>query len=145
MGQLGLTEVIEIRRVLEVEIASLAADRATPDHTALLEDILQEAERGIDDEDQFMRSDIAFHAVLAKATHNELFSVLLGSISEMLFEVRRVGWKTPGTARRGLAHHRRIIDCVRAADSAGARRAMNEHMDEALYSGALGIKQSDFN
>jgi len=143
MGQLDLAKVVEIRRVLEVEIASLAADRATPDHTSLMEDILQEAERGIDDEDQFMSSDIAFHALLAKAADNGLFSVILGSISEVLVECRREGWRIPGAANRGLAQHRRIIDCVRAADSVGARRAMNEHMDEALYSGVLGIKQSD--
>lgn len=143
MGQFDLTKVVEVRRVLEVEIASLAAACATPDEIALLEDTLEEAKQGIHDEERYLSADIAFHAVLAKSTHNELFSVLLGSISEVLLEVRRVGWKTPGVANRGLAQHRRIIDCVRLADSAGARRAMNEHMDEVLHSGALGIKQSN--
>ncbi|CAN5748821.1 transcriptional regulator NanR [soil metagenome] len=140
MGQLDLSDVIEIRRLLEAESSSLAADRATSEDTALLEDILQEAERGIDDENQFISSDIAFHALLAKATHNGLLPVILGSISEALVEFRREGSASPGAARSGLAQHWRIIDCVRIADSAGARLAMNEHMDDALSSGALGIQ-----
>jgi len=143
MGQFDLTKVMEVRRVLEVEIASLAAARATPDEIALLEDTLEEARHAIDDEERFLAADVAFHCVLAKATHNELFAVLLVSLPEILFEVWRVGWKTPGAASRGLAHHRCILDCVRAADSVGARRAMNEHMAGVLYSATLGSKQSN--
>jgi GntR family transcriptional repressor for pyruvate dehydrogenase complex len=142
MGQLDLTKIIEVRRVLEVEIAGLAAMRATEEDTALLVSVLAEAEQGLDDEETFVRTDVAFHAALARATQNELFSVILSSISDILVEIRRVGWHTPGVATRAIAHHRRILECVQSGDASGAQQAMDEHMDEARDTLALGIKRS---
>ena len=130
-GGADLEKVIEVRRILEVEIAGLAAARRTDRDLRTLESILDEAERHRGDADAFIKEDLAFHAALAQATQNELFVLLLASLAEVMTEVRMLGLRIPGTTSRALRHHGQILDAVRAADPAAARAAMDAHMDEA--------------
>jgi GntR family transcriptional regulator, transcriptional repressor for pyruvate dehydrogenase complex len=141
-GRIDLGKVMEVRRMLEVEIAGLAARHATPEDIAALMAILSEAESGVDDEETFVRTDVNFHAALARATHNELFLVLLASIGDVLVQLRRLGWRTPRAAARALAHHRKVLERVADGDINGARHAMDAHMDEARETGAKGLQPS---
>ncbi|MBX3029920.1 MAG: FadR family transcriptional regulator [Chloroflexi bacterium] len=124
-------KVTEVRRVLENEIASLAAVRRTPNDLRALDAIVQAAEAHLDDPDAFITEDIAFHQALAGATHNELFSIILDSLAGVMQEVRMLALGIPGTPRRSLTHHRAVLEAVRAGDPIRARRAMDQHMDEA--------------
>ncbi len=124
-------KVAEVRRVLENEIASLAASRRTPADLLVLEDLLDAAEGHVDQPDAFIQEDVEFHAALARATHNELFSILLDSLAQVMLEVRLLALRIPGTPRRSLAHHRAVYAAIAVGDPAAARVAMNEHMDEA--------------
>ena len=125
-------KIVEVRRLLEVEIAGLAAERRTDEDLAMLASIIQTASEEIEDPETFVATDVAFHASLALATHNELFGVLLESIANVMVEVRVVGLRVPGTPGRALAFHRDIFACVERRDAAGARAAMDRHMDEAI-------------
>lgn len=131
-GQMTPAKVVEVRRILEVEIAGLAAQRRTDGDLRQLEAILQNASENLDDPDTFIETDIAFHAALARATQNELFSVLLASISNIMTEVRIIGLNVPGTPERALHYHRAVFRCTELGDEAGARLAMDRHMDEAI-------------
>jgi GntR family transcriptional repressor for pyruvate dehydrogenase complex len=131
-GQTTPAKVVEVRRILEVEIAGLAAQRRTDDDLRRLESILQSADEKLDDPDNFIETDIAFHAALAQGTQNELFSVLLSSIANVMTEVRVVGLRVPGTPKRALRYHRDIFRAVERGDRDMARDAMNRHMDEAI-------------
>jgi GntR family transcriptional repressor for pyruvate dehydrogenase complex len=125
--------VHEVRVVLETEIAGLAARRALPDDIAALErEIARQREAGASaDYDTAVSSDTAFHVALAIATHNDLFPILLYSISGMMTDMRRLGFKVPGAYDNVLAHHERILSAVRGRDSASAIRAMRAHLGDA--------------
>jgi GntR family transcriptional repressor for pyruvate dehydrogenase complex len=74
---------------------------------------------------------MAFHALLAKATNNELFSLLLDSIADIMISVRRLGFDLPNASARTLKYHGAILEQVQQGNSPGARRAMRDHLDEA--------------
>jgi GntR family transcriptional repressor for pyruvate dehydrogenase complex len=116
--------VHEVRRMLETQIAGLAAERRTPDDLAMLHGLLDEAAAGARDRDSYVRADMAFHAALAGATHNRLFNLLLDSLSDILLAVRRSAFDLPGTPARALDAHRAIVERVEAGDPSGARHAM---------------------
>ena len=139
-GQTTPAKIGEVRRLLEVEIAGLAAERRTDEDLRRLESILRGAAEKLDDPDTFIETDVAFHAALAHATQNELFGVLLGSIANVMTEVRAVGLRVPGTPERALRYHRDVLRGVERADPDLAREAMNRHMDEAIatMTAALG-------
>jgi GntR family transcriptional repressor for pyruvate dehydrogenase complex len=128
---LDYTKVHEIRRILEVEIAGLAAERRTPEDLEAMEAILSEAAEIQDDRDRFTQCDMSFHTALAQSTHNELFSVLLDSLVDTMFKIRYLAYDVPGTPARAIKHHRAIFEQVKAGDVKGARRAMRRDLIEA--------------
>jgi GntR family transcriptional repressor for pyruvate dehydrogenase complex len=129
--QVDYAKVHEIRRVLEIEIAGLAAERRTDADLARLAEILSEMAAIDDDRDRFARNDVAFHSALAAATHNELFSILLDSIVDIMLRVREMGFDVPGSPANALKFHRAIYEQVRDGDPAGARETMRVHLADS--------------
>lgn len=128
--QVAFTRVHEVRRLLEVEIAGLAAERRLP------EDIVQLRERLLALESrrepvEWARQDIDFHAALARAAHNPLLSALLGSMTQVLLEVRLTAGRLPDTQQRAQPFHRALYEAVAGGAPGAARKAMRAHMGEA--------------
>jgi GntR family transcriptional repressor for pyruvate dehydrogenase complex len=129
--EIDYDKVHEIRRILEVEIAGLAAERRTAEDLEEMGDILRQASQIQDDQTCFPECDVAFHAALARATHNELFPLLLDSMADVMVKVRQLGFEVPGMPLRALKHHSAIYEQVKAGDPEGARQAMREHLIES--------------
>ena len=134
----SLEHLSEVRRILEVEIAGLAAERATPEDVAHMEQIVLEMERAVallaEDAsaiDSFVRVDLAFHTALADATQNPLLPVLLEPFSDLLAAYRRQASALPGGPQDGLRFHRAILEQVTARNAATCRALMAEHLQEA--------------
>ena len=121
----------EVRRLFEVEIAGLAAERHTEEDIRKLDEILAVAEKIDSDREQFTQLDVDFHEALAQATHNRAYGMLINSLSEIMFQVRRAAFDVPDTPGRALGYHRRIFEQVRAGKKEAAQKAMLEHMQEA--------------
>ncbi len=127
-GTVEYPKVHEVRRLLEVEIAGLAAQRARDSDVARMRKLCQQMEAALDVVERASRLDLAFHRAIARATSNELYLLLLDSIGEALLEVRRNNLQT-GAAPQTVRAHREIVDRIAAGDAAGARRAMADHLD----------------
>jgi len=124
-------KVNEIRRLLETEIAGLAAARRTSEDLEKLEANLEHLLQIQGDRELFAKNDVAFHIALAEATHNELFVVLLDSLSDVMLKVRETGFSTPGAAAHAIDYHRRIYEQVKAGNVEEARRVMSQHLDRS--------------
>lgn len=125
----------EIRRMLEIEIAGLAAERARPEDTQPMEQaiIVQEAaaanlESDPTARDAFVQADLAFHNALAEATQNPLLPLLLESMSDLLMELRWQASSQPGSPQDALDCHRAILAQVKAHNVLASREAMREHL-----------------
>lgn len=129
--EIDYDKVHEVRRLIEVEIAGLAAERRTPENLDELAEILRQTSEIQDDQHCFPECDVAFHAALARATHNELFPLLLDSMADVMIKVRELGFTVPGMPTRALKHHRAIYEQVKAGDPERARQAMREHLIES--------------
>jgi GntR family transcriptional repressor for pyruvate dehydrogenase complex len=128
-SELDYTKVDEVRRVLEVAAAGLAAERATPEDIARINETIEQMDNSCEDVEKTVQFDIAFHRALATSTHNELFLVLHDSMGEMLLEVRRRNLARGAERRRLVVEmHRRIRDAVAAHDPDAARAAMVDHL-----------------
>ena len=124
-------KVMEIRRVLEIANAGLAAQRRVDDDLRAMEEILSEEDAIRADRYRFAEYDVAFHAAVAQATHNELFALMLDSVADILLTWREVTFDVPGTPARALMHHRAIYDQIKASNADGAREAMRNHLVES--------------
>jgi GntR family transcriptional repressor for pyruvate dehydrogenase complex len=127
----AFSHVQEVRRLLEIEIAGLAAERHDADDLARLEAQLRTMVEYEGDPERWAAADVAFHAAIAAATHNPLYSVLLSSIADMLMEVRLTGVRLPDTPQKAYRHHKAIFERIKAQDRLGARKAMQDHLRES--------------
>jgi GntR family transcriptional repressor for pyruvate dehydrogenase complex len=130
-GETGVDKVSEARHIIEIEIAALAASRRTDEDLQDLEAILGETRQHLDDPEVYIKSDVAFHAALARATKNELLVIILDSLVEVMIEVRLLTLRVPGITSLALSHHERILEAVSAGDPEAAKAAMDAHMDQA--------------
>src|SRR3712207_5913957 len=123
-----LWELLEIRKILEVEVAGLAAERAGLDDVTAMRLQLDRMRDSIDAPEGYVDADVEFHALLARGTRNEVLLTMLEPVVGLLRESRRVSAARPGNALRALGEHERILRRVEAGDAGGAREEMRVHL-----------------
>jgi GntR family transcriptional regulator, transcriptional repressor for pyruvate dehydrogenase complex len=141
-GALDYPKVHEVRRLLEVEIAGLAAERASDTDIARMRTAAEQMEGVLDDVEKASRLDLAFHRAIARATNNELYLLLLDSIGEAQLEIRR-GNLQSGAAPKTIKAHRKIVERIAGRDREGARSAMEEHLDHVQRHWAASVAAGD--
>jgi DNA-binding FadR family transcriptional regulator len=128
-----LGDYLECRRILEIECAGLAAERATDeDHDRLRRCFvrMQAAvrSRGAGAEAAFHEADLAFHQALVDATGNLALGTLTRRIHDALLAARYPLARPTYRRRRALPEHEAILDAVVAGDGDRARAAMADHL-----------------
>jgi GntR family transcriptional repressor for pyruvate dehydrogenase complex len=136
---LNYEKVNEVRAVLEVEVAGLAAERATDDDVERLRASLRRMESVIADVEAASFEDVAFHRLIATSTHNALYGVMLDSIGDVLLDIRRTTLASGVSKTEVLESHRRILERIEAHDKEGARAAMRDHLNHADQAWLVGI------
>jgi GntR family transcriptional regulator, transcriptional repressor for pyruvate dehydrogenase complex len=126
-GQFVYSKVHEVRSAIEVEMAGLAAERRTDDQLRGLLDAHKRFQQALDDVEEATLADLDFHALIGRATQNDLFPALLASIGEALIEVRRETL-AGGSGKKTVAAHAKILAAIRRGDAEAAREAMREHL-----------------
>lgn len=125
-AQASLIEQLELRSILEPQVARLAAVRATSSDLADLERYLVEQKAHTSDP-SFIEADSSFHLVIAGATKNGLLVKMVQGIHELLRESRELSWQAHGGVRP-LAEHQRIADAIKQHDGGAAYNAMMDHV-----------------
>ena len=124
----GWESLVEVRELLEPEIAALAAVRAGEDQINQMREAVAVMDASLDDVDPFIEADLDFHLALAEATRNALILTLIDSIVDLLREQRKRIFYVDGGPERGQYHHKRILDAILRRDPDMARQAMHEHL-----------------
>jgi GntR family transcriptional repressor for pyruvate dehydrogenase complex len=124
-------EMFEVRLVLEVGVAGLAAEHASAEHLATMAEDLTELFAAVDDPHAFLVHDVRFHRALGAGCGNRVLAALVEMVAAQFYEQRR---RTVNLARdlRGSAEmHRRVFRAVRGRNAEAAREAMAEHLRRA--------------
>jgi GntR family transcriptional regulator, transcriptional repressor for pyruvate dehydrogenase complex len=124
----GTTHLVEVREILEPEIAALAASRADAECLEQLREAVNIMEGAKRDPAQYIEGDLDFHLALAEAAANPLILSLIDSIVGLLREQRMSIFKVEGGPERGQYHHKRILEAIENRDPLGAREAMRAHL-----------------
>ena len=127
-----VVHVVEVRRVLEGEMAALAAERATRAQVAIMRRALKAIDAAAAAGQDGVVEDLAFHRAIGEATGNPQFSLLIGFLEQYLLEGIRI---SRGNEARRLdfmeavrREHLDIVDAIAAGDPARARGAACAHL-----------------
>lgn len=134
-------KLLELRRMVEVGVAGLAAQRRTDEDLAAMQthlDVMQEA-RAAGDVRAFAEADLAFHDAVMAAAHNELIAALFDPISQLVHQGRLATSRTADRQAHALAAHRDIHRAVAGADAEAASTAMRRHLDNTFVFVAGGM------
>jgi len=125
-----IEEIFEFRRLLEPQIALLAARNISRKEMDRLKILVVDQERrimaGKDDTDL----DAAFHLLLAGATGNRVIHEVVKALSHILGETRSEGLQSEERRQASVRTHILLIDALERGDGEGAREAMHRHLAE---------------
>lgn len=131
----GPLELIRARRVVEGEIAAIAAAQARRKDIAAMRQALADMVRDADAGTLPIEGDRAFHSAIVHSTGNivliETVHTFWDSRRGPLFERLGDYFETVASWRSAIAEHTAILDAIAAHDAAGARAAMHAHMDKS--------------
>lgn len=125
-----IAELLDVRRMIEPALAARAAERATPEDVARLEDVLRRQEEKVQRGEPTIGEDGEFHYQLALAARNGVVRSVLDVLMQLLRETRARSLQTPGRPRRSLEGHQRILEAIRRRDPGAAEEAVRRHLEE---------------
>lgn len=125
-------QLIEVRRMIEVGAAGLAAANRTAADIENLQRWLtvytQASQKS--DIDTALAADIAFHDGILAASHNPLIPVMMSPLASAVARSRRSTTEIPAVRKRAAHHHQLIFAAIAAGDATGAKQAMRAHMSQ---------------
>ncbi|TGV81440.1 FadR family transcriptional regulator [Mesorhizobium sp. M00.F.Ca.ET.149.01.1.1] len=123
--------LFELRGVLQVQIAALAASRRSDADIAAMEQALDGMRTAPYGSVAWLKNDLGFHRAVAEATQNPYMGQFLVFVSERVREsILAAGnqQKSDDMARTTLGEHERILAAIKAGDAKGASAAMTRHL-----------------
>lgn len=119
-------ELLDVRLILEPEIAASAAAHATPENKAELQTLCDEVEQLCLNGGDHTPKDIAFHTCIARCSQNRVMEMLVPIINTAVTTFASLTHRS--LRRETIQTHRAITDAIVAGDAVGARCAMVMHL-----------------
>lgn len=126
-----LTDVLEVRRVLEDLAIDLSCENATKEEIDEMEENLKKFMEAIKKSDikEIALIDVDFHEIIYKSTKNRRLIQILGNLREQMYRYRMEYIKDKETRENLAREHRIIIDSIIKKDSEAGKKAILEHID----------------
>ncbi|WP_149264870.1 FadR/GntR family transcriptional regulator [Actinomadura sp. K4S16] len=140
----SVAEVYEIREMLEVRAAELAAERRTSGDLADLDRALAARDAALDGRavEGFIDADIALHTAVIAAAHNpvlaDLFAGFVPVLRDGLLDLAALVDVRASDAAHGRAAHAALVEAIRAQDPAAASDVVRAELGRTL----TGLLQS---
>ena len=137
-------EMIEIRKIIEPEVAALVVKKADKASIKIIEKEFAQMEAGRDI-DKFIEYDDRFHQSMFKAIKNRLLEQMMKNVRELMHDTIALMLREGTIMPRSLEYHRKIIQAVsKERDADLARNYMLRHImdiEQEMYTIILSRKQ----
>jgi GntR family transcriptional repressor for pyruvate dehydrogenase complex len=121
--------LFEARKIVEVGLVALAAQRITAEEIVALEICLAKSVQAADDPDAFLQADLELHKKIAAAARNPLLQRFMDSISQLGLASRARTNYIPGLTQQSAEDHRAIVAALKTRDPEAAQQAMLQHLN----------------
>ncbi len=122
-------ELTEARRLIESELAALAAARATAADLERIGAYLDEMENAGEDFERFLKADLAFHLAIAETARNQILMNALELIRNLTRQWIRDALRLANVPGQALEQHKNIFLAIAKRHPESARAAMTAHVE----------------
>jgi GntR family transcriptional repressor for pyruvate dehydrogenase complex len=124
-------DLLEFRKIMEVGLASLAAEKAEESDLDLMKSALDRYREEMAATAVDCATDMSFHAALAQASKNPIAELVWQMLSTRLAETLSRTSELPNVCHDTLRDHEKIYRAVKSRDPRKAREAMRTHLENA--------------
>lgn len=121
----------EARLLFEVNMARLAAQRATKADIEMLRQALEKHRASLADPQEFLKTDMEFHTAIAAVSHNPIFVALSKAMLEWMQRFHTEAVQTCGAEQLTYAEHAKLFRLIAARDADGAETWLTMHVKRA--------------
>lgn len=120
-------DLLETRKMLEVKLAALAADRHTDEDLKNMYTSLAGMRISQGNPDRYCEYGLHLHTAIAQASRNKVLISIIEMLSGLLMESRRQSVCLLVDYEDSYRDHERIVLCIERKDATGASLAMTQH------------------
>lgn len=123
-----LDDMLQVRRIVEVEVAGIAAGHATPQ---MLEELLTQIEIMENEHSNtqpYINADLKFHRTLVKAAGNSMLTAIMDAYSFFLRDLIEASCQQEESIEKRFGYHRNVYAAVVDGDCERARDTMRIHL-----------------
>ena len=128
----AVDDLCAFRKILEAETAACAARNASDGEIEEIARRLEAFEHEHARGGQVSAADDAFHAAIARASHNSVYATMLDAVSVLIANARRLTTRVSWAVPRAIEEHTVVLAAIRAHDPEAAAAAMRTHSDSAI-------------
>jgi GntR family transcriptional regulator, transcriptional repressor for pyruvate dehydrogenase complex len=128
LGTLSYTEVADVRRLLEIPSARLAAENRRAEHLDQLRDVIEKEKTVAVSDPEVPALNASFHRTLADASGNRMLAALVSALHRVTLPLSYIE-TSAALGRESVIQHIRIASAVRDGDPGAAETAMTEHLE----------------
>jgi GntR family transcriptional repressor for pyruvate dehydrogenase complex len=140
-------QLFELRQMIEIEAAGLAAKRHTQSDLVAIEVAFADMQRAASTQSHASQADLAFHCAIAAATKNPHLLALIDFISARLDHLLVQAWHNSaryvGGPHHAQAEHRALLDAIRLRDEDGARCSAKKHLQASQARLAIRLEREN--
>jgi GntR family transcriptional regulator, transcriptional repressor for pyruvate dehydrogenase complex len=125
---LGWRDACDRRLAVELGVALLASERAEPETTERLDELVAVMAAALDDFSEYRQADVLFHVGLAEATGSPALVAAMTEAQGAMSDLIDLIAHPPEVLAWSNAQHARLVDCLDRRDGALAMRIMADHL-----------------
>jgi GntR family transcriptional repressor for pyruvate dehydrogenase complex len=125
-------QLTEARLVIEPQLAGMASVKASQAELDALVANARLMQKKVKNGLDFLKEDMEFHRLIAKASHNEVLYNMLEVIGDLLLDSRRHTMRIPGMDDKAAAYHTLIADAIAQRNQQQAIDLMRLHIQDML-------------
>jgi GntR family transcriptional regulator, transcriptional repressor for pyruvate dehydrogenase complex len=141
LGSVTRDEVAQMRRLLELPAAALAAEHRTAADLERVDEILAREAAAEAGDPALSEIDVSFHSAVAEASGNRVLASVVAALHRAARPAAALEAASPA-GRAAAAHHREIGAAIAAGDATAAAAAMAAHLDWLARHEAGGVVAS---
>lgn len=129
-GGESLHHIVELRSMIEPEIAMLAAGNRGEDDIRHLKSSLESMKKFQEQPGKMIPFDIQFHIDIAQATRNPIILIVMEPVYKLLGKFIASTYEFTPAPKLAIEKHKLLLDCIEKQDGSRAFEIMKLHMQD---------------